>query len=157
MFMGRGKASCKSADITATPKRGTIIVVMPNGKQTKEQGQEAPKNLRTDITNSLEVYFGAGKQIPTPSKDGNPISMVVQRREGRGKTPRENSGIKVVLNAEKDREGDNGNTVRSTSITKKGTKAPRNESACNKEHQNKSPGQTTKYPEKRKANMRRRA
>ncbi len=64
---------------------------------------------------------------------------MVQRREGQGNTPRVNSGNKVVLNAEKDREGDSSNTVRSTPSTKKGTKAPRKESACNKEHQNKKP------------------
>jgi hypothetical protein len=40
---GRGKTSCKSANITATPNRVTIMAVMPNGKQTKEQEQEAPK------------------------------------------------------------------------------------------------------------------
>ncbi len=42
---GRGKTSCKSANITATPKRGTIMVVMPNGKQTKERKQKAPKKI----------------------------------------------------------------------------------------------------------------
>ncbi len=77
---------------------------------------------------------------------------VVQRREARGKITRANSGDEVVLNAKKDREGDNGNTVRSTPSTKKGTKAPRKVSASNKEHQNKSPGQTTKDLEEKKAN-----
>ncbi len=57
----------------------------------------------------FEVYFGAGKRISAPSKDGNLILTVVQRRERRGKTPRKNSSIEVVLNTEKDREGDNGN------------------------------------------------
>ncbi len=64
---------------------------------------------------------------------------VVQRRDRRGNTKRENSAIKVVLNAEKDGESDNGNTARSTPGTKKDTKAPRQESACNEEHQNKKP------------------
>jgi hypothetical protein len=96
---------------------------MPNGKQTKEQEQEAPKKLQMDIKKGLEVYFGAGKRIPAPSKDGNPILTVVQRREGRGKTPRVNSNNKVVLNAEKDGEGDSSNTVSSTPGIKKGNKA----------------------------------
>ncbi len=39
---GRWKTGCKSAIITAMPKRGTIMVVMLNGKQTKEREQEAP-------------------------------------------------------------------------------------------------------------------
>jgi hypothetical protein len=99
---GRGETGCKSANITATPKRGTIMAVMPNGKHTKEQEQEAPKKSQTDMKKGLEVYFGAGKRIPAPSREGNPILTVVQRREGRGKTPRVNSGNKVVLNAEKD-------------------------------------------------------
>jgi hypothetical protein len=43
---GRGKTGCKSANITATPKRGTIMVMMPNGKQTNKQEQEAPKNCK---------------------------------------------------------------------------------------------------------------
>jgi hypothetical protein len=136
---GRGKTGRKSADIMATPKRGTFMVVTPNGKQTKEQEQDAPKKLQTDMKKGLKAYFGAGKRIPAPSKDGNPILMVVQRREGQGDTPRENSANKVVLNAEKDGEGDNGNTVRSTPSTKKGTKAPRKESTCKEEHQNKKP------------------
>jgi hypothetical protein len=33
---GRGKTCHKSANITATPKRGTIMAVMTNGQQTKE-------------------------------------------------------------------------------------------------------------------------
>ena len=57
---GRGKAGCKSTNITATPKRGTIMVVMPNGKQTKEQEQDAPKKLQTDTKKSLGAYFGIG-------------------------------------------------------------------------------------------------
>jgi hypothetical protein len=93
--------------------------------------------LQMDMKKGLEVYFGADKQIPAPSKDGNPFLMVVQRREGQGDTPRGTSSKEVVLSAEKDGEGDNGNTVRSTPSTKKGTKAPEKESACNKEHQNK--------------------
>jgi hypothetical protein len=134
---GRGKTGCKSANVTAMLKRGTLMGVMPNGKQTKEQKQEARKKLQTDMNKGLEVYFGAGKRIPTPSKDGKPISTVVQTREGRGNTPSKNSTNKVVLNTGKDGEGDNGNTVRSTPGTKKGTKSPRNESAHNEEHQNK--------------------
>ncbi len=134
---GRGKTGRKSADIMATPKRGTIMEGMPNGKQTKEQEQEAPKKLQTDMKKGLEVYFGAGKRIPAPSKDKNPISIVVQRREGQGNTPRGNRGNEVVLNAKKDGEGDNSNTVSLTPSTKKGTKAPMKESARNEEHQNK--------------------
>jgi hypothetical protein len=136
---GREKTSCKSTNITATPKRGIIMAVMPNGKQMKEQEQEAPKKLQTNMKNGLEAYFGAGIRIPAPSKGGNPILTVVQRRERRGKTTKENSGNKVVLNAEKDAEGDNSNTVRSTPGTKKGTNAPRKESTHNEEHQNKKP------------------
>ncbi len=40
-----GKAGCKSANITATPARGITNVVTPNGKQLKEQEQDAPKKL----------------------------------------------------------------------------------------------------------------
>jgi hypothetical protein len=32
----------------------------------------------------LEAYFGAGKRIPAPSKDGDPVLAVVQRRDGQG-------------------------------------------------------------------------
>jgi hypothetical protein len=105
----------------------------------KKESKKLPKKLRIDMKKGLEVYFGAGKSIPTPFKDGNPTSMVVQRREWRGNTPRENSMDKVVLNAEKDGEGDIVNTARSTPGTKKGTQAPRKESARNEEHQNKKP------------------
>jgi hypothetical protein len=62
-----------------------------------------------DMKKGFEVYLGAGKRISAPSKDGNLILTVAQRRERRGKTPRKNSGYAVVLNAEKDREGDNSN------------------------------------------------
>jgi hypothetical protein len=57
-----------------------------------------------DIKKGLKAYFGAGKRIPAPSKDGNPILRVVQRRDRQGNTPRGKSGSKVEPNAEKEGE-----------------------------------------------------
>ncbi len=134
-----GKASCKSANITATPTRGTINAVTPNAKQTKEQEQDSLKILGNNMKKGLKAYFGAGKRIPASSKDRNPISTVLQRRDGQGNAPRKKNGSNVEPSAEKEGEGDKNNTVRSTSNTKKGTKALRKESARNEEHQNKKP------------------
>ncbi len=84
-----------------------------------------------DMKKGLKGYFGAGKKIPVPSKEGTPILMVVKRREGQGNTPRGNSGDKIELIAQKEGEGDNDNTVRSMPNAKKGTKALRKESSRN--------------------------
>ncbi len=53
-----GKAGCKSANIMATPTRGTTKVVTLNVKQPKEQEQYAPEKLQTDTKKGLKVYFG---------------------------------------------------------------------------------------------------
>jgi hypothetical protein len=108
-------------------------------KTTKRTRARCSQKLRMDTKKGLEAYFGTGKRIPALSKDRNLISMVVQRREGRGDTPRGKSGGKVEPNTEKEGEGDNNNTVRLTLNTNKGTKALRKESACKKEQQNKKP------------------
>jgi hypothetical protein len=34
-----------------------------------------------DMKKGLEAYFGVGKRIPAPSKDGNPVLMVLQIRD----------------------------------------------------------------------------
>jgi hypothetical protein len=65
--MKEEKAGRKSANITATPTRGTINAVTPNAKQQKKQEQDAPKKLQTDTKKGLKAYFGAGKRIPALS------------------------------------------------------------------------------------------
>jgi hypothetical protein len=92
-----------------------------------------------DMKKGLKVCFGTGKRIPAPSKDGNPILTVVLRRERQGNTPKGKSVDEVELNAEKEGQGDNDNTEKSTLNTKKGTKALRRESVRNEENQNKKP------------------
>ncbi len=40
--------------------------------------------MRGDVKKGLKDYFGVGKRIPAPSTEGDPVTMVVQRRDSRG-------------------------------------------------------------------------
>jgi hypothetical protein len=77
----RGKAACKSDDITNTPAR---VKVTPNGKQNREREQDPPKKSRRDIKKGIKDYFGKGKRVSAPSTEGDPVTTVVQRRKSRG-------------------------------------------------------------------------
>ena len=81
--MEEGKGARKSDDITATPMR---TAVTPNNKQQSKRKQEAPKKPRSAMKKGLNNYFGQGKRSPLPSTAGNPIAMVLQRREVQGGT-----------------------------------------------------------------------
>jgi hypothetical protein len=73
----RGKGAHKNADITATPIKAEVT---PNRKQGRERKQEAPKKLQGIVKKGLDDYFGKGKRIPAPSMKGDPVTMVMQRR-----------------------------------------------------------------------------
>ncbi len=77
----RGKAACKSDDITNTPARAKVT---PNGKQNRECEQDPPKKSRGDIKKEIKDYFGKGKRVSAPSMEGDPVIMVVQRRKSCG-------------------------------------------------------------------------
>jgi hypothetical protein len=77
----RGKAACKSNNITDTPARAKVT---PNGKQNREREQDPPKKSRGDIKKGIKDYFGEGKRVSAPSTEGDPVTTVVQRCESRG-------------------------------------------------------------------------
>ncbi len=47
----RGKAACKSKDITDTPARAKVT---PNGKQNRKRKQDPPKKSRGDIKKGVK-------------------------------------------------------------------------------------------------------
>jgi hypothetical protein len=77
----KGKAASKSDNITDTLARAKVT---PNGKQNRERKQDPPKKSRGDIKKGIKDYFGKGKRVSAPSMEGDPVTMVVQRRKSHG-------------------------------------------------------------------------
>ncbi len=80
-MMEREKAAPKSNDITNTPARAKVI---PNEKQNREREQDPPKKSRGDFKKGIKDYFGKGKRVSVTSTEGDPVTMVVQRRKSCG-------------------------------------------------------------------------
>jgi len=76
--MEDGKGARKSDDITATPIREARTT---SKKQQSKRKQELPKKPRLAMKKHLTEFFGKGKRSPGPTTAGNPIEMVIQRRE----------------------------------------------------------------------------
>jgi hypothetical protein len=125
-----GRGTRKSDDILATLVRTAVTHF---NKQQSKREQDAPKKLQSAMKRDLKNYFGPGKRSPIPSTAGNPITMVVQRREEQGRPPTGKGGNTAGVVG----DGDTNPTRWLTLITKTGGKSIQSKST--KDGQNKKP------------------
>jgi len=114
--MEDGKGARKSNNITATSIREARTT---SKKQQSERKQELANKLRSAMKKNLTAYFGKGKRSPGPTTAGNPIEMVIQRRELQRGTP---TG-KGDSGAEAGGKKDNNNSWRTPLMKKKRDKS----------------------------------
>ncbi len=139
-----GKSSHKSVDIATTPMKIVASAVTPNKKQCNKRDQDAPKKSRSNMKKGLAAYFGAGKSVLAPSKEGNPISTVVQRCDSQSKEAIALSGTKVESNKEEGGEGDKDEAARLQPKATRKAKSLRKESASKGTPGNKKPSSNDK-------------
>ncbi len=79
----RGKTGCKSTNITATPKRGTIMAVTPNGKQKqKNKSKMFPRNRKRTYRKVSKCILVQAKGFPLHQRMGTQFQWWYREEKG---------------------------------------------------------------------------
>ena len=85
-------------------RKETIAAVTPAYQKLSKREQKSSKKKQAEQKCTMDQYFGPGKRVPPPSKEGTPVQSILMRRLAKAATGAD-SGKQIQKQKDKEDKG----------------------------------------------------